>query len=647
MVQRSAKFRGVINGFCVIVLFFFFYNRVDILRNPIINRSSLIFNQNATPKASFNVGSSHIAVIRRQIAETGVNYSNLTDGSDQKDVDVHNPTLCSGLQKHEGYANKCQYLKANPQCSSDGFINYLKVFYCDCRNFSILGYTVLVIWLVSLFYVLGNTAADYFCCSLEKLSSLLRLPPTVAGVTLLPLGNGAPDVFASIAAFVGTDSGEVGLNSVLGGALFVTCIVVGTVSLCIAQKRVQIDRRCFIRDISFFLFTLVSLLLILIIGKVTVIAAIAFVSIYIVYALCVVSSVVLRKHLLGLKLDATPLLPVRASMFSQGAEDHANLYGSIFESDTESSPPELHTYWSQWFWSSNVGIYSSQDLKISFLDDEIPPWGWTERMEDTGPFSYSKLLFLLEMPLTLPRRLTIPLVNEETWSKAYAVASASMAPILLAFLWNTHENVGSPSRIISYLIGITVGWTLGVLSYQNTVSDHPPQRFLILWVLGGFFMSIVWFYMIANELVALLASFGIILSVNPSVLGVTILAWGNSMGDMMSNVAIAMHGEDGVQIALSGCYASPMFNTLVGLGVSMLLGAWEERPSAYMVPQDSSLFYTMAFLVSGLIWALVILLQNDMRPTRLLGFGLITLYLMFVSFRLSSAMGFVSLVGLG
>lgn len=639
MVQRNAKFRGVVNGFCFLVLlFFFFHNRVNIRRNPILNRSSLIFNQNSTPRAYFDPGSSRIAEIRRQIAETSANSSSFVNGSDQNDVNVHNPTLCSGLQKHESYANKCQYLTANPQCSSDGFINYLKVFYCDCRSFSILGYTVLVIWLVSLFYVLGNTAADYFCCSLEKLSSLLKLPPTVAGVTLLPLGNGAPDVFASIAAFVGTDAGGVGLNSVLGGAVFVTCIVVGTVSLCIAKKRVQIDRRCFIRDISFFFFTLASLLLILIIGRVTIMAAIAYVSIYVVYAVCVVSSVILRKHLVGFKLDVVaPLLPVGGSMFSQGAEDDATLYGSIFESDTDSHPPELHAYWSQWFWSSNLGVYPSQELKINFLDDEMPPWGWTESMEDTEPFSYSKLLFLLEMPLTLPRRLTIPLVNEETWSKAYAVASASMAPVLLAFLWNTQQNVGPQSRVISYLIGITVGWTLGVLSYQHTVSDHPPERCLILWVLGGFFMSIVWFYMIANELVALLVSFGIILSVNPSVLGVTVLAWGNSMGDMMSNIALAMHCEDGVQIALSGSYASPMFNTLVGLGVSMLLGAWEERPGAYTVPQDGSLFYTMAFLVSGLIWALVILLQNDMRPTRLLGFGLIALYLMFVSLRLSSA----------
>jgi len=89
---------------------------------------------------------------------------------------------------------------------------------------------------------------------------LLNLDAQVAGATLLALGNGAPDVFAAIAAFTKSGSNaDLGLGSLLGGACFVTTVVLGSVLLTNADG-VEVKMETFGRDVVFLLVAILWLL---------------------------------------------------------------------------------------------------------------------------------------------------------------------------------------------------------------------------------------------------------------------------------------------------------------------------------------------------------------------------------------------------
>ena len=54
-----------------------------------------------------------------------------------------------------------------------------------------------------------------------------------------------------------------------------------------------------------------------------------------------------------------------------------------------------------------------------------------------------------------------------------------------------------------------------------------------------------------------------------AVLGLTVLAWGNSIGDLVADVAVARAGSP--DMAVTACFAGPLFNMLVGLGVAFFI----------------------------------------------------------------------------
>ena len=87
-----------------------------------------------------------------------------------------------------------------------------------------------------------------------------------------------------------------------------------------------------------------------------------------------------------------------------------------------------------------------------------------------------------------------------------------------------------------------------------------------------------------------------ILAVPKSVLGVTILAWGNSIGDLVADVSIAREGMS--EMAIAACYAGPLFNLLVGMGIGTTIGAATHGQADLGVPTPQLILTVIVLLVN-------------------------------------------------
>ncbi|GIL86665.1 hypothetical protein Vretimale_11525 [Volvox reticuliferus] len=173
---------------------------------------------------------------------------------------------------------RCVYVRTHPSCRpEDGWIPYLEIHYCYLSQMEGVSTALFLLWIAILFGLMLVIAERFFCPSLELIAEYLRLPPCVAGATLLSFGNGAPDVFTQLAAISQGDSDTtspgaiaMALSEPLGSGLFVGNIVFGLVVFFSGLNEVRVQRSYFLKDCLFYLGGVLTVFVFLFHGEVMV-----------------------------------------------------------------------------------------------------------------------------------------------------------------------------------------------------------------------------------------------------------------------------------------------------------------------------------------------------------------------------------------
>ena len=145
--------------------------------------------------------------------------------------------------------------------------------------------------------------------------------------------------------------------------------------------------------------------------------------------------------------------------------------------------------------------------------------------------------------------------------------------------------------------------------------------------LMSFFMSMCWIYILCEEIVTLLELFGVITGLPSSFLGLTILSWGNSIGDYFASISISKRGFG--EMAITGCMAGPVFNLMLGLGVTTLICNLKAEGSIVFDVNRSegmSSFFTIVatLMIAGFLTLAVVV--NDFTIDRYFAKFLIGIY---------------------
>ena len=187
------------------------------------------------------------------------------------------------------------------------------------------------------------------------------------------------------------------------------------------------------------------------------------------------------------------------------------------------------------------------------------------------------------------------------------------------------------------LIALLISTILLIPLLLTTTPTHRPAVWRIVLSLAGFVVSIAWISTIASQVVALLKTFAVILNMSHAILGLTVFAVGNSLGDLVADITVARLGYP--VMALSACFGGPMLNILLGIGLSgswILIRGAEKR--AHKHPGDDLRFKTYhievgrTLIVSGitllitLLGLLVAVPLNKWMMSRRIAWSLIALW---------------------
>ncbi|GAA6216242.1 sodium/potassium/calcium exchanger 2 isoform X3 [Lates japonicus] len=481
--------------------------------------------------------------------------------------------------------------------------------------------------MIYMFIALAIVCDEFFVPALTVITEKLTISDDVAGATFMAAGGSAPELFTSIIGVFISHS-NVGIGTIVGSAVFNILFVIGMCAI-FSKEILNLTWWPLFRDVSFYILDLIMLIIFFLDNIISMWESIVLLSAYATYVVFMkfnskvegfVKDCMNKNRVVEVAVQ--PKARPRLQRGGSSASLHNSLMrNSIFQLMIHTLDPlseefadsELGTYGKLKYYHSmteegkfreKASILHKIAKKKCQVEDSEKANGVASRSDKNLPNSSS-----VEVEVTPP-------MNGTAGQEGETAEDEEEEDQPLSLSWPE-----SSRKRFTYLFIMPI-----VLPLWLTLPDVRkasskkffPITFLgaICWIAGFSYLMVWWAHQVGETI-----------GITEEIMGLTILAAGTSIPDLITSVIVARKGLG--DMAVSSSVGSNIFDITVGLPFPWLLWSLFNGLSPVQV-SSNGLFCAIVLLFLMLLFVIISIAACKWRMSKLLGFIMFMLYFVFL-----------------
>ncbi|XP_063277596.1 sodium/potassium/calcium exchanger 2 isoform X2 [Prinia subflava] len=478
-----------------------------------------------------------------------------------------------------------------------------------------------IIGMIYMFIALAIVCDEFFVPSLTVITEKLAISDDVAGATFMAAGGSAPELFTSLIGVFISHS-NVGIGTIVGSAVFNILFVIGMCAL-FSKEILNLTWWPLFRDMSFYIIDLILLIIFFLDNfimwweSVTLLTAYFFYVTFMKFNVQVeelVKKFLNRNKVEKVTTDADGKTKPRLQRGGSSASLHNSLMrNSIFQLMIHTLDPlaeELGSYGNLKYYDTMTeeGKFKERASILHKIAKKKCQVEDSERQNGAANHGAK-----VEVAVTPPSD-SGPVQNGIAHNVEENEEDEEEQPLSLA--WPE-----TPRKQVTYLLVLPIVFPLWAT--LPDVRKPTSRKFFPI----TFFGSISWIAFFSYLMVWWAHQVGETIGITEEIMGLTILAAGTSIPDLITSVIVARKGLG--DMAVSSSVGSNIFDITVGLPLPWLLYA-VVNSFAPVTVSSNGLFCAIVLLFIMLLFVILSIASCKWKMNKILGFLMFGLYFVFL-----------------